>query len=246
MFAETLPLTWEDHGSGRPYLLLHGGAGPRSIAGLAAALAEKGRVVSPVHPGFDGTIRPSWCIRIADLATAYLALIEKLGLDNLVVIGNSVGGWIAAELALRNSPRVAAMALLNPCGIDTGSPDRTIVDPMKLAPQERAAMAFHDPARYALAPATPEAAAQMAANQQTLRVYAGETFMHDPTLHGRLAGVTLPTAVIWGESDRIVDIDYGRRFADAIPGARFAAVPQAGHFPHIEQPETVLALIATL
>jgi pimeloyl-ACP methyl ester carboxylesterase len=242
-FAETLELSFSDNGAGRPHLLLHGGAGPQSISGLAAALQKSYRSIVPIHPGFAGKPRPEWFGRISDLALVYLALLERLKLQDVVIVGNSVGGWIAAEMALRHSPRIAGVVLLNACGIDTGSPSRHIVDPMKLAPAERAALAFHDPARYAIAPTTPEALTQMAANQSTLRIYAGEPFMHDPSLHVRLSHMPVPARVIWGESDGIVDVAYGQRFAAAMPNSRFDIVSQAGHFPHIEQLVKVVELI---
>lgn len=86
----------------------------------------------------------------------------------------------------------------------------------------------------------------MAANQQALRAYAGEPFMHDPGLRARLPGIKLPTLVLWGESDRIVTPTYGRQFSDAIPDARFELIPQAGHFPQIGQLNEVVALIKGL
>jgi pimeloyl-ACP methyl ester carboxylesterase len=243
LFAETLELSFSDNGAGRPYLLLHGGAGPQSLNGLAAALQKSHRSIVPIHPGFAGKARPDWFGRISDLALAYLTLLERLDLQDVIIVGNSVGGWITAEMALRNSPRVAGIVLLNACGIDTGSPSKHIVDPMKLAPAERAALTFHDAARYAIAPTTPEALAQMTENQNTLRVYAGEPFMHDPSLHARLSRMRVPSHVIWGESDGIVDIAYGQRFAAAMPHSRFDIVSQAGHFPHIEQLDKVVGLI---
>jgi pimeloyl-ACP methyl ester carboxylesterase len=242
LFAETLSLAMTDQGQGQTYLVLHGGAGPLSVTGLATALSSNARVITPVHPGFASQPRPQWFNRVSDLALAYIGLLEKLDLRDVIVIGNSIGGWIAAEMALRKSPRVAGIMLLNAAGIDTGSPDRKIIDPMAISPAERTALAFHDPARYAIAPTTPEALAAMQANQQTLRVYAGEPFMHDPSLRTRLADIDIPTMVVWGESDRIVDVDYGRLFAQSIPGATFEGVKEAGHFPHIEQLQKVMAL----
>jgi len=245
VLGEALPIAFEDRGRGRPYLILHGGAGPASMARFAAALAGTGRAIVPTHPGFAGEPRPDWFRRIDELALAYLALLDRLDLADVIVIGNSLGGWIAAEMALRASPRVAGIVLLNPVGIDTGSPDKAIFDPMSVPPAERVARSFHDPARFAVLPTTPEALAAMAANQQTLRVYGSAGgFMHDPTLRARLAAVTAPALVIWGESDRIVDAAYGRLFATSMPGARFAPVAEAGHFPHIERSEQVQALIA--
>lgn len=242
----SLELFFADQGQGLPYLLLHGGAGPQSMAGLAAALQPGGRVVAPVLPGFAGTPRPDGCRSVAQLADACLALLEALDLQQVIVVGNSVGGWLAAEIALRDSPRVQAVVLLNACGVDTGQAHRPIPDPMAMAPAERAAAVFHDPARHALAPTTPEAAAAMAANQQALRVYAGEPFMHDPTLRQRLGALRVPALLLWGQADRIVDLAYGRRFAAAMPGARLVEVPQAGHFPQIEQPALVVQHIQAL
>jgi pimeloyl-ACP methyl ester carboxylesterase len=245
LFSETLRLAFTNHGEGRAFLILHGGAGSASVSGLADVLAQDAHAIVPTHPGFDGEPRPDWFARIDDLVLAYLALIEQLTLSNVVVVGNSVGGWIAAEMALRKSPRLAGIVLLDAVGIDTGSVERPIVDPMKLAPAERSALAFHDPQRFAIAPSGPEAAAAMANNQQTLRVYAGEPFMHDLTLRVRLAQMSIPALVAWGESDRIVDVAYGQRYASSIPGARFELVPEAAHFPQIERLDVVVQLIHT-
>ena len=241
LFAETLSLTVADSGRGRPYLLLHGGAGPRSMAGLAGALATTGRAILPTHPGFEGQPRPAWFRRLDDLTTAYLALLERLDLHEVVVVGNSVGGWLAAELGLRASPRVAGLVLLNAVGLAPTPATGPIVDPGQLSPAERGAHAFHDPARFGIVPAGPEDLAAMAANQQTLRLYAGEPFMHDPGLRQRLPDLALPTLVLCGASDRILTPTYGQQLADLIPGAQFRLVPQAGHFPQIEQLDQVVA-----
>ena len=238
LLNNTVTVALSDQGQGRAFLLLHGGAGPGSIAGLAAALAAGARVIAPTHPGFNGESRPQDFASVRDLARAYLDLVERLELDQVIVVGNSVGGWIAAEMALLAPARLAGIALLNAVGIDGD-----IVNPLTLAPAERAAKAFYDPQRYSLAPATPEAAALMAANHAALGAYAGQPFMHDPTLQARLAQLALPALVVWGVSDGIVDVAYGRRLCASMPGARFAPVEQAGHFPHIEQLPQVLAMI---
>jgi pimeloyl-ACP methyl ester carboxylesterase len=213
------------------------------MMGLAGALATKARAVVPTYPGFDGEPRPGRFARVDDLVLAHLALLERLELSRVIVVGNSLGGWIAAEMALRRSPRIAGIVLLDAVGIDTGSPERSIVDPMKVPIPELLRMSFHDPEKFAVAPSSPEAAAARAQNQVTLRVYSGEPFMHDPTLRARLAEARTPTLVVWGESDRIVDADYGRLWARSIPGSRFELVARAGHFPHIERLEETTRLI---
>ena len=243
LFAGTVPVAISDQGQGRPFLILHGGAGPGSMSGLAQALSKNGRAIVPTHPGFDGEPRPPEFASIDDLALGYLALIERLDLTDVVVVGNSAGGWIAAEMALRNSPRIAGLVILNAVGIDPDPAGRPIVDPTVIPPAERSALVFHDPQRYAIAPAGPDAAAMMAENQKSLRLYSGDHFMYEPTLRSRLALMPVPALVAWGESDRIVDVDYGRRYADSIAGARFERIAEAGHFPHIEQLDEVVSLV---
>lgn len=245
LFAGTLPLSVTEHGAGpTTFLLLHGGAGPDSMLGLAESLATTSRVVVPTHPGFAGTLRPERFVRIDDLVLAYLALLDAVDATNVVVVGNSFGGWLAAEIALRGSPRVAKIALLNAVGIAPG--DRPIVDPTTLPVSERAAYSFHDPARFAAKLVLPDNLRHMPANMAALRLYAGTPFMHDPTLEGRLAALAVPALVLWGESDRIVDETYGRRFAASMPGARFILVPEAGHFPHLERADDVTGHLRAL
>jgi pimeloyl-ACP methyl ester carboxylesterase len=76
----------------------------------------------------------------------------------------------------------------------------------------------------------------MAANGAALAVYAGATAMSDPALLARLGGITVPTLVLWGDSDQIVDVDYGRAYADAVHGARFQVLQDTGHMPQRETP----------
>src|ERR1700722_18192974 len=234
LLAETLPLSVDDAGEGRPFLLLHGGAGPGSMAGLAAALAGSGRSILPTHPGFNAQPRPDWFYRLDDLALAYLALIERLDLEDVVIVGNSLGGWLAAELALHGSRRISAIVLMNAVGIEPSEETGDIADPAKLGPKI-AEYAFHDPGRFAFTPSSPEAAATMAANQKTLRIYNSEHFMYDPGLRDRLPRIDIPALFIWGETDRICSPAYGRQFSSLVASSRFELVPKAGHFPQIEQ-----------
>jgi pimeloyl-ACP methyl ester carboxylesterase len=225
-------------------LVLHGGAGPGSMAGLSAALSEHASVVTPVHPGFEGRPRVPWLDSAADLADAYLDLLEVLGLSEVMVIGNSVGGWIAAEMALRDiHGRIGSMVLLNANGI---RPDRAdqVTDIRSLPPAAIGQLAFYNPAlRPNPATMSEEQRAAAAANQQALAVYAGRDFMFAPKLRRRLRRVTVPVLVAWGEQDGIVSADYGRSYAAAFANGRFQPIAKAGHFPQIEQPAAVLGAI---
>ena len=80
---------------------------------------------------------------------------------------------------------------------------------------------------------------------QALIAYTGAT-MSDPTLLSRLGNLDLPVHVVWGDSDGIVDPDYGRAFADGIPGAAFTLLARTGHLPQIETPEELLGALLDL
>ena len=237
-------VTGEEYGSGRPFLLLHGGAGPQSVTAFGQLLAATHdvRVLVPTHPGFAGTARPDALDSIPGLAALYGALLDQLDLADVTVIGNSVGGWIAAEIALRKSPRVSGIVLIDAVGIEV--PGHPVADFFSLTLDQVFALSFHNPAKFSIDPATlpPQAQAIAAGNRAALAAYAG-TAMTDPTLAGRLADLEIPALVLWGESDGIVDADYGRAYAAAIPRARFQLLPETGHSAQLETPDQVLHAI---
>ncbi|MFR0358562.1 alpha/beta fold hydrolase [Streptomyces sediminimaris] len=238
-------LTVDEQGQGHPFLLLHGGGGPQTVAGFAGLLAEQrpARVITPVHPGFGGTARPDWLTDVPTLAEIYVRLLDELDLTDVTVVGNSIGGWITAEISLLRSHRVSSVVLVNAVGIHV--PGHPVADPSALTPAELSALAFHDPAKFAVDPSTFSEAqrAVAAANQAALKVYAGPHAMADPTLRERLAKVTQPALVAWGESDQVVDADYGRAFAAAIPDAGFRLLHRTGHLPQLETPERLLPVV---
>ncbi|HEX3780415.1 MAG TPA: alpha/beta hydrolase [Pseudonocardiaceae bacterium] len=240
-------ITLDEYGTntdGSAVLLLHGGAGPRTVAGLGTALAPHAYVIAPTHPGFDGTPRPEHLDTIADLASTYLDLLDTLDLSRVLVIGNSIGGWIAGEMALRdNHRRLGALVLLNAVGIAPDN-DTQLVDVRAIAPADISLLSFANPAyRPGFASFTDAQRAGMAANQKTLATYAGDTFTHDPKLRDRLHRVALPVLVAWGQQDGVATADYGRTYADAFPNGHYALIADAAHFPHIEQPDATLTAI---
>jgi pimeloyl-ACP methyl ester carboxylesterase len=238
-------VTVDETGEGQPFLLLHGGGGPDTTARFGGLLAASQhlRVLNPVHPGFGGTPRPEALHTIGGLAAVYVALLDQLGLEDVTVAGNSIGGWIAAEMAILNSPRISRIILIDAVGIEV--PEHPPVDFFSLRMDQVFPLSFHNPAPFAIDPATlPPAAQQIAAaNRATLATYSG-TAMSDPTLIGRLAAVGVPALVLWGDSDRIVTPEYGRAWADAIPKARFELLADTGHMPQIETPDQVLQAIS--
>jgi pimeloyl-ACP methyl ester carboxylesterase len=237
-------VTVTDVGTGQPFLLLHGGAGPQSVQpfGEQFAAVNGVRVLVPIHPGFNGTPRPDGLTGIPRLAALYLRLLEDLGLEDVTVIGNSIGGWITAEIALLQSPLVSGIVLIDAVGLDV--PGHPVADFFAMTMDEVFTRTFHDPAPFRFDPSTlpPEAQAVAAGNRAALAAYAGAS-MSDPTLAGRLADLKIPTLVLWGDSDRIADPDYGRAYASAIPRAKFQLLTDTGHAPQQETPDQVLRAI---
>ena len=236
-------VTVSDVGSGRPFLLIHGGAGPQSVTAFADRLAAgPARAIIPTHPGFGGTPRPDGLESIAALARLYVALLDRLNVDDVTVIGNSIGGWIAAEMALLGSQRISALVLVDAAGIEVeGHP---IADFFSLTLDQVTDFSYHDPERFRIDPTTITDAQRVvvAGNRSSLAAYGGQA-MGDRTLRERLANVTVPTLVVWGDSDQIVDPEYGRAYAAAIPGAVFTLLTDTGHLPQIETPDQLLKSI---
>ncbi|WP_027344642.1 alpha/beta fold hydrolase [Hamadaea tsunoensis] len=223
--------------AGRPYLLLHGGGGVATMAGFAGLLAgrARSRVLLPTHPGFAGTPRPAGLASVTGLAEAYAGLLDRLDLTGVTVVGNSFGGWLAAEIGLLGSPRVTGLMLIDAVGaVVDGHP---VPDVATLTPAELAAHAWHDPAR---APRPPAAGGNgPSPDVLALLAYTGPA-MADPTLLDRLRGLDLPVHIVWGASDRIVDTAHARAYADAVAGSRLTILPGSGHLPQLETPEELL------
>ncbi|MEA5366332.1 alpha/beta fold hydrolase [Amycolatopsis sp., V23-08] len=235
-------VTVQDRDRTRPFLLLHGGGGVATMAGFADLLAERthSRVLLPTHPGFGGTPKAAELTNVIDLARLYVTLLEELDLTDVTVVGNSFGGWLAAEIALLESPRVSGAVIIDAVGLEVEGHAPTDVRGLTLA--EIQAFSWHDPSKAPVAPAggtapSPDIAALIG--------YAGPA-MIDPTLAKRLGGLDLPVHVVWGESDGIVTPDYGRAFAAAIPMSKFTLIPRSGHLPQVETPEELLGALLDL
>ena len=230
-----------EQGQGRPILVLHGEDGPCPQAPFFSLLAEQGRVILPTHPGFGQAPDAADIDTVDDLAYLYLDLLDESDLHEVVVIGCSLGGWIAAEMAVKSTARLSQLVLVAPLGIKVGDREtRDIPDIFALPPEEVTRLQYHDPARVAVdyASLSDLELLVIARNREATALYAWEPYFHNPKLRQRLHRVALPTLLVWGASDRFVTPDYyGTAYRDAIPGAQFTVIDQAGHWPHVEQPE---------
>jgi pimeloyl-ACP methyl ester carboxylesterase len=228
----------QEFGTGRPVLVLHGGGGPFTTALLAQHLAETTHVIAPIHPGFNGTPRDETIGTVRSLADAYAQYLIDQDLHDVIVVGSSVGGWLASELAIgAAADRLAGIVIINGLGIEVqGHP---ILDVRGMAPQELAQYSFHNPSNLRLPPPSPEGLAIAQGNAAALAALTAGA----DTDSARLRAIHAPALIIWGASDRVVDADYGRAYAAAIPGAGFALIPDAGHLPFLENAPAVFAAL---
>ena len=226
-------------GKGAPLLMLHGGGGPMSGFPFTDALARHFEIIEPVHPGFAGTPIPAQFDNHEDLVYLYLDLIDHLGLKDAVVMGHSMGGWTAAEIAVRNSSRIGKLILVDAVGVKVSGRDtRDIVDVFATSQKELNRLAWHNPARAPDPSAmSMDALKIVAGNRVALGMYGWDPYLHNPKLRQRLHRVKVPTLFVWGASDGIVTPAYGRGFQAMIPGAQMVVIEFAGHSPQVEQPD---------
>jgi pimeloyl-ACP methyl ester carboxylesterase len=229
-----------DRGKGQPLLFLHPGIGIDSAAPVLDHLSKAGmRLLAPSHPGFGRSDLPRAFTTVDDLAYFYLDMLDTLDLRDTVVVGISLGAWIAAEIAVKSTARIAKLVLADAVGIRVSSDPEVsdIADIFALPEKGFVELVYHDPTKGARDPNLPEEkVVAIARNLESTARFAWAPYMHNPKLKGRLHRIDVPTLMLWGAQDRIVTPDYGRAYAAAIPGARFATIDKAGHFPHIEQP----------
>src|SRR5215207_6285099 len=132
-------------GEGRPILFLHPGIGIDPATPVLAELAKGGRVIAPSHPGFGTSQLPKGMSTVDDVSYFYLDLLDQLDLNDVLMVGIGLGGWIAAEIAVKNSTRLSQLVMTNAVGVKIGDREtRDIVDIWSLMPNEFNALAYHD------------------------------------------------------------------------------------------------------
>ena len=225
-------------GEGRPLLVLHGFHPLPPDSPFLCELARHAEVIAPSLPGFGGTRRPEALDTVYDLARFCLDLIDDLGLEAFDLVGFSFGGWLALELAVMGSP-VRRLALADSVGVKLNERETSgIADVFNLHPDEVRARSWHDPSlgNVDFDAMSDDAIVAYVRDRESLCLYAWEPYMHTPALRHWLHRIRVPSLILWGESDRIVDVNYGRALAERLGDARFETVPNAGHHPELERP----------
>ena len=191
-------LAVEEAGEGRPLLYLHAGEGLWTDRPWFTLLAEKFRVIAPTHPGWGGSALPDWIGTVDDLAYLYLDLARQMQLEDAVLVGSSFGGWIAAEMVVRNSAAFGHIALAAPLGAKfSGREERGIADVHSLPKETAAAMAWSDPKRDPFDPAALSDAelTGVVEGREALALFGWKPYMHNPRLKSWLHRIDKPVQI---------------------------------------------------
>src|SRR5215469_4319404 len=238
-------------------LLVHGIHNISPSAPFLTLLAEHGEIVATSHPGFGKSPDPGDCDTMYDLVQVYRSVLDALPGEKVTLIGFSFGGWLAAELAVCGHPKLDRLVLVDPFGIKlVGREERDFPHLFNTNPVELNRRAWHDPARcppgsYGIGWHTAigdamsdEEMVTLARDWDSLCLYAWRPHMYNPQLKHWLHRISVRTLVLWGARDRIVTPEYGRAYAELIPGALFSVVEAAGHHPELEQPRAFVERVA--
>ncbi len=231
-------------GSGEPLLFLHGASGAPAIMPFMEKLAARFEVLVPEHPGYGLSGEPEWLENIHDVAYFYLDFLRALDLKNLTLVGNSMGGWIAMEIAVRDSSRIKSLVLVSPAGI--AAPRAQPADIFLMAPEELVRNLFCDQrlAEARLAePVTPESIDIGLKNRHTTARLAWEPRLHDPHLAKWLHRIDVPVKIVWGREDRILPVRIADELKRLMPEAQVHILDDVGHLPHAEKPDLFCDLV---
>lgn len=208
------------------------------------ALAARFQVFAPDHLGFGNSERPDWLEGIDDQVLHYVDLLDTLGLERVAVMGLSLGGWIAAELAVAYPQRVERLVLVGAAGLKVDGVPRFDVFTHPI--EETLQTLFHDQDRWVQLVSTdlgPEVILRAYHESATLARLTWNPYMYNPKLERRLRRVKAPTLVVWGDDDRFLPLPHGEAYARSIPGARLQVIAQCGHFPPFEQTDAFLRCV---
>lgn len=234
-------------GSGPPLVYLHGAGGTGLWFPHLAQLAERFAVYAPESPGWGGSDDADWMDTIQDYVLHHDGVIRALDLERPVLVGHSLGGWIAAELAVTYPDRLAALVLVDAAGMPIDQePVPDFFAMVGRGGDEFARMVFEKmDVAATLFPTTPTF-------EDKLRIYRELTATarlvwhtwFDDKLPRRLARVATPTLVVWGAHERLFPVALAHKYAQAIRGARLELFDDCGHMLPFESPSELARTIA--
>ncbi|HTU16524.1 MAG TPA: alpha/beta hydrolase [Gemmataceae bacterium] len=224
-------------GQGPPLLYLHSAAGETDWTRWHDALAQQLTVYAPAHPGFALSEGLEEIDDIHDMAWHCVDLLAAVGLDNVPVVGFSLGAWLAVEMAVLRPALVRRLVLIDAAGLHL---DEAPIAELFLDDLDRLRrLIFHNPSHPSTSEVFPTSASDprlllwLRAREATARV-GWNPYLHDPKLTRHLHRIACPTLLIWGDDDRLILPAHGEFYARHIPGARLEMLRNCGHMAPFE------------
>jgi pimeloyl-ACP methyl ester carboxylesterase len=236
-------------GEGTPFVYLHSTLGESFLwFPFYQAWAKQFRVLVPTHPGFGQSGGFDQIDTIEDMAFHYVELFDALGLEEVNLGGVSLGGWIAAEFAVRWPERVRRLWIADAPGLWVD--EQPLPDLFRyMQDRDRTRrLLFHDPESYIARMVVQESPDE----QRMLAAYQNMTVLarlmwerpYDPKLAGRLHRVRCPTLLLWGANDQLVPPAYGEAYRRHLPQAEWKTIPNCGHLPMFEREKEFVETVA--
>jgi len=247
-----VPVRYLEGGSGQPLVFLHGAGGVTADDPFLAKLSENFHVHAPMLPGYGDSEECHELRDMLDITLHYWDVVEALGLKDAILVGHSMGGMIAAEMAAIAPHDVTRLGLICPAGLWLD--DHPIVDMFSTLPYEMPALLFHD----AVAGAAMLTAGRNVEDPGFLQTYlvqnarqlgmAGRILFPIPDrgLSQRMYRIKAKTILVWGDSDRLIPPVYAQEFKRRITGAQLVSIPEAGHMVAVEKTRETAAAIQRL
>ena len=233
-------------GSGPALLFLHGAGGSSGWQPYHQELANDYTVFVPSQPGFNGTERPDWLYTINDICHFNLEMAQKLGLKQYVLMGSSMGGWIAAEMAAMCEHDLKALILVDAAGI---KPEKgEITEIFMVSSQTRLKQRFYDTGQVAnydqyTRELTPEETITEHSNREMASRLCWRPYLHNLSLPNYLGKVATPTPIVWGKQDAIIPLECGELFHNTLPNSTLTIIAHCGHYPAIEKPSEFISAV---
>ena len=227
-------------GSGRPLLFLRGFDVGFNDDVFIAALQPDFKIIVPDHPSFGRSDLSDYGGSVSDLAWFYLDFLDALAIPTVHLLGASIGGWIAAEIALRTDHRIRTLTLLGPAGVRKKGVG--FGDPFIKAPAAATAMMFADPDRALTLHRAAERDEDIdlhLKNNYALAKISWHPRFENPALHRWLHRISVPTHILWGAEDSVIPLGHSELWCSQIPDVTFKSVEGAGHLLHLEHPDLV-------
>jgi pimeloyl-ACP methyl ester carboxylesterase len=239
-----LPVAYRRKGTGEPTLFLHGAGFTRMWVPFLEALSDSVDLIAPEHPGYGETEMPDWLDGFEDLVIHYDELLDLLELEQVHLVGYSLGGWIAAEFASFYPKRLKSLTLITPGGLRiVGKPIPNLV---AMPPEDFFGLIFNDPSNMAQYLPDFENFDEVVHQYGELATLARLAWnpQYNLKLERRLARVTCPSLVVRAEHDRLIPDEMAERYAELLPDSRIETIPGTGHALAYEQPEKLAAATA--